>query len=61
MKRIVLIAALVIALPLGTAAKCNKNCNTGTGDCNPRPSAPAPEKSHCVMTKDGCVSPPAKS
>src|SRR5438045_7403752 len=60
-KRHLVIAALLVALPLAGAAKCNKNCNTGMGDCNPRPSAPAPEKSHCVMTENGCVSPPARS
>lgn len=47
MKRLLAIAALLVALPLATAADCKKN----NGD-------PAPKQSdHCVMTRDGCLSP----
>lgn len=65
MKRYLVAGLLIVLVPFAAAAKCGKPlvCNDSpTGDCNPRPSAsvPAPsETEKCVLTVNGCVSPPA--
>src|SRR5438045_9281075 len=54
-ERHLVIAALLVALPLAGADKCNKNCNRSMGDCKTRPFATAPEISPRVMPETGCV------
>ena len=53
-KRCISIAALLLVLPLAMAAKCGGQSSTT--------ETPSPAKSdHCVMTKDGCLSPRPKA
>lgn len=53
-KRCISIAAMVLVLPLTMAAECGGNSSTT--------ETPSPAKSdHCVMTKDGCLSPRPKA
>lgn len=62
MKRFILIATLVVTLPLATAAMCGKGgrCSPAVGNC-PSQQKPSPSPSHCLMTKDGCLSPRPRS
>lgn len=54
MNRWLQLTVLAIALPLATAANCGSKSSTT--------ETPSPAKSdHCVMTKDGCLSPRPKA